>query len=143
MSKPCNKCKLVKPFTDFFKDKQTADGHYSICKTCKTQNTLDWRAANKETYNAGMRAYNKVHYRRLHLQRYKLSVELYDAMKAQQGGKCKVCQNKAKGKRPLAVDHCHTTGKVRGLLCYGCNRAMHYVDNAELLAKLLEYKKAS
>jgi len=41
-----------------------------------------------------------------------------------QHGVCAICGKIQKGKRPLVVDHDHETGKVRGLLCYGCNRIM-------------------
>jgi len=44
----------------------------------------------------------------------------YDTILRNQGGKCGVCQRKPK--KNLAVDHNHKTGKVRGLLCYFCNK---------------------
>ena len=52
-----------------------------------------------------------------------LSVEDYDAMLAAQGGVCAICGNPPKTRR-LDVDHDHKTGKVRGLLCHRCNRAL-------------------
>jgi hypothetical protein len=50
---------------------------------------------------------------------YGISLADYDRMYAQQGGRCKMC--KRKPKRGLCVDHCHATGRVRGLLCHNCN----------------------
>lgn len=64
-----------------------------------------------------------------HIERtYGLSEEDYRALLAWQGGVCFVCRKVPRGNRRLAVDHCHTTGRVRGLLCandqWGCNRAV-------------------
>ena len=50
---------------------------------------------------------------------YGLSVEDYNAMLARQGGACAICKQPPTA-RPLFVDHCHATGKVRGLLCHAC-----------------------
>jgi recombination endonuclease VII len=50
---------------------------------------------------------------------YGISLEDYDRMFAEQGGRCRIC--KRKSKRPLFIDHCHVSGRVRGLLCNNCN----------------------
>jgi hypothetical protein len=47
----------------------------------------------------------------------------YEALLAAQGGGCAICGNPPKTRR-LHVDHDHKTGKVRGLLCHRCNRAL-------------------
>jgi hypothetical protein len=52
-----------------------------------------------------------------------VTVEQYDAMLAAQGGGCAICGTKPKTRR-LDVDHDHKTGRVRGLLCHRCNRAL-------------------
>jgi hypothetical protein len=62
----------------------------------------------------------------------------YEAMLAAQGGGCAICGNPPKTRR-LDVDHDHRTGKVRGLLCHRCNRALpSWVDEA-WLAKAGQY----
>lgn len=48
----------------------------------------------------------------------------YDAMIEAQDGKCAICGEPPVGRKHLDVDHCHETGKVRGLLCYPCNRGI-------------------
>lgn len=65
------------------------------------------------------------------LDNYKLTVEQYDAILAYQGGVCYVCHQAepVKGRR-LSVDHCHTTGLVRGLLCSRCNPIIGKLENA-------------
>ena len=58
----------------------------------------------------------------------------YDALLAAQGGGCAICGNAPKTRR-LHVDHDHKTGKVRGLLCHRCNRALpNWVDVVWLYA---------
>ena len=52
-----------------------------------------------------------------------VSDEQYDAMLAGQGGGCAICGNPPKTRR-LDTDHDHRTGRVRGLLCHRCNRAL-------------------
>ena len=48
----------------------------------------------------------------------------YGQLVAQQGGVCAICQRPPKERRRLCIDHCHETGKVRGLLCAQCNRSI-------------------
>jgi Recombination endonuclease VII len=58
-----------------------------------------------------------------------VSTEDYERMLAEQGGGCAICGAPPKTRR-LHVDHNHKTGKVRGLLCFRCNRALpHYLDS--------------
>lgn len=58
--------------------------------------------------------------------RYGIDGERYDEMFKRQGGRCAICgagKDENRG-HTLAVDHCHQTGVVRGLLCHTCNRAI-------------------
>jgi hypothetical protein len=58
--------------------------------------------------------------------RYGLSSEMLEAITQAQKGTCAICHRP--GKR-LNVDHCHKSGKVRGLLCHRCNTAITYLEN--------------
>ena len=77
---------------------------------------------------------------------YGLSLEEYERMHAEQNGLCAICGS-SDAKRPkhrvrgyLCVDHCHKTGKVRGLLCWKCNAAMgNLEDDIALLEKAAAY----
>ena len=80
-----------------------------------------------------------------------LSVADYEGLLAQQKGVCAVCQQVERGLNqygplPLAVDHCHETGRIRGLLCMLCNRAAGFLrhDPARIraLADYLENEHA-
>lgn len=147
--KTCNKidCKQInpQPLENFYKDKNNkTDGHYSICKQCKETGTKKWRSENREQVNATVRAYAKRPERMLknRLKYYEITPEEYLEMIKLQDNKCKLCfKSPPTSRRPLVVDHNHVTGKVRGLLCYGCNRLMVLIDNAELLKRALAYAK--
>lgn len=71
---------------------------------------------------------------------YGITINDFNEMYVQQEGKCGICSGSIKraGMRydsdVAVVDHCHTTKKVRGLLCHNCNRGLGYFkDNPELL----------
>lgn len=142
--KRCNGCKNIKPYEQFFKDSANkTDGRYSHCIECKNKSTMEWRSNNKDYYNSYMRDKNKAAYAEARFVRYGVTKEWYDNQLMIQDHKCAIpgCNRTATDKRTMAVDHNHTTGKVRGLLCYKCNRDMHVIDNSEQMQKLLDYKK--
>jgi hypothetical protein len=62
----------------------------------------------------------------------------YEALLAAQGGGCAICGNPPKTRR-LHVDHDHKTGKVRGLLCHRCNRALPSWVTSQWLTHATEY----
>jgi Recombination endonuclease VII. len=66
------------------------------------------------------------------------AAELYERLLAEQGGVCAICGNPPKTRR-LHVDHDHKTGRVRGLLCYRCNRLLASYVTAPLLVHALAY----
>jgi len=76
---------------------------------------------------------------------YGLTQEEYEQMLMKQKGVCAICNKpqhtKRKGKLlPLFVDHCHKTGKVRGLLCNACNRMLgHADDNTSVMMAGIKY----
>jgi hypothetical protein len=73
--------------------------------------------------------------------KYGLSIEEYNSMLESQNHKCMICKTPTENlKRKLAVDHCHTTNSVRGLLCGTCNTGLGQLkDSPELLRKAAEY----
>lgn len=75
---------------------------------------------------------------------YGITLVDYDAMLAEQGGGCAVCGVPSSGDRKLSVDHCHTSGRVRGLLCSRCNYALGLLDDRpELMRQAATYLEAS
>jgi hypothetical protein len=77
--------------------------------------------------------------------RFGLSHDDYNAMSAEAEHRCEICGQEETTKirervLRLAVDHCHTTGKVRGLLCMSCNRGLGYFrDDPEFLRRAIAY----
>lgn len=65
----------------------------------------------------------------------------YERLLAAQGGHCALCPNRPKTRR-LHVDHDHATGKVRGLLCYVCNKYLPASRDAEWHRRAAEYIEA-
>ena len=82
---------------------------------------------------------------------YRISLKDYEKLLDEQDHLCKICLTEgfvmsAKHNNhvnKLVVDHCHTTGAVRGLLCHNCNRALGLLqDNIESLQRAIDYLKA-
>lgn len=73
---------------------------------------------------------------------YGLSPEQFSQLEAEAGGRCQLCGEEPETARGLHIDHCHETGRVRGLLCTHCNRGLGgFRDRPDLLAKAIEYLK--
>jgi Autographiviridae endonuclease VII len=114
-----------------------------------------WRAAHKDELNQRNRTRFRTdpRYRKrrrgYRFHRYGMSGEDYDALVALQGGLCAICRRKPKRsrknhKRRLEVDHCHSTNKVRGLLCGNCNTTLGQCDDdTERLLAAIAYLVAS
>lgn len=103
---------------------------------------------NKDLYNSRAKAWSennpdKIKNGRL-LRSFGITLEQYNEMLRKQDYKCAICDtHKDNEIRALAVDHCHTTGKIRGLLCTTCNRALGLLkDNSEILEKAVNYVKS-
>lgn len=79
---------------------------------------------------------------------YGITVEDFWDMHKQQKGLCAICNSPESRKlngavAHLVVDHCHETGKVRGLLCHKCNTGLGHVEKREWLLKAIVYLEAS
>lgn len=152
MNKVCIKCDMDKPLTDFHKNKQNRDGLSHQCKKCKCEVAKQHRLANPERYKERAADYyqrNKSEVKRKTRnyslkKKYGISGPDYDHILAEQNGLCAICKRKVacKGRDNLYVDHCHDTGKVRGLLCQKCNSALGlFNDNLRLLEEAVKYMR--
>lgn len=71
---------------------------------------------------------------------YGISPERYDQMLAEQNGVCALCLGVGNSGRRLSVDHCHKTGKIRGLLCNLCNMFLGGCkDDVAILREAIKY----
>ena len=125
----CSRCKEVKERSAFYTRRHRGeDKPQGYCKPCM------------KAYTHANKAWD-THCRRdrYYLKKYGLTLKQYESVLADQGGVCAVCK-KRKGKYRLHVDHCHTTGKIRGILCSWCNAGMgQFQDDPELLMKAIAY----
>lgn len=142
--KQCNRCLKTKSLESFFKDKSHSSGRYSICKECKKLATYEWRSENRGKYNQVAKDWRKKnHFRNLgyfFATKYRLKVSEYQAMVEKQNGLCWICNKPPIGKKRLSVDHCHTTKKVRGLLCDNCNKGIgNLKEDPKILVRAIRY----
>lgn len=131
----CTKCKIIKPNSEFYKACRVKYGRafYSTCKICTdiyNKTKVRCPIKNRNTY---------LKYK------YNISEFEYKNLYDKQLGRCLICGiHKNEYNKNLSVDHCHTTGKVRGLLCTNCNSLIgHAHDKIEVLEKAIEYLKES
>lgn len=136
MMKTCTKCGESKPLFDFYK-RETKDGRRADCISCfNLRSKKRWENKTKEERDTINRKTRLKYY-------YGLSVDEYEQMLAAQDNKCYICGTEEgyNGKK-LYVDHCHSSSKVRKLLCQHCNSGLGmFRDNPELLIKAAEYVK--
>ena len=112
----------------------------------KRENNRKWHAANPGKSRENARKWNEANPERKRetnrkrlLRRFDLTPEQFLSMEKAQGGVCAICLKPPKKKR-LCVDHCHATGKVRGLLCHGCNASLGMLrEDPDTIQRLLAY----
>jgi hypothetical protein len=95
-----------------------------------------YRSKIDPTVRKEQRAARAPRLRELRLKReYGLSVAAFEAMKAEQRGRCAICKGLPSGRSPvLHVDHDHVTGNVRALLCSPCNQGIGLLRDSHLIA---------
>lgn len=142
-SKVCKVCGERKSFDFFTKQTESRDLKCSTCKECLQayrRATKEHTSKYKKVYNVEKREY--IRYKRLY-DKYGVTKEWYFEQLEKQEHKCAICsceEPKGNGNVHFHVDHCHSTGKVRGLLCSSCNTALgNFKDSTELMRKAIEY----
>lgn len=114
LMKTCNRCKEAKPLSEFHKNKGTQFGVLPCCKKC-----------------------NPIKKHRIKSQ-YGLHQESLNGLIELLEGKCEVCGEVPP--RGLVIDHCHASGKFRGMLCNNCNAGLGmFKDSPMRLATAIEY----
>lgn len=125
--KSCYMCKTLQPLDAFWKNQ-------NACKNCQRQyrrDNLDRKQkSGRFAWEYGLRS------------KFNLTPDEYFDLLEQQEGVCAICGKDELGRR-LAVDHCHETKAVRGLLCRKCNMGIGLLgDDPEILQKALRYLTA-
>lgn len=154
-TKYCSGCNTTKQLTEFHIDSSEKDGHRHQCKVCRNAKQRKYARENKniiKARNLAKKESRKAYYqsdkgiessRKAHLKRaFGITLEQYNIMLQEQNGVCDICKQKETSRinNFLSVDHCHTTGIIRGLLCSDCNRGIGLLkDNKENLTNAIKY----
>lgn len=140
--KSCSICKEIKPRSSFPVARQRIDWMGPFCRECtdKTQEEKRAQPGYKEYLRGWM------------LQsRYGLTLETFDALLESQGGVCLICYvhldseatRTARGRKGFLgiphVDHDHSTGKVRGILCGACNTRLGVLEKVDWVERATAY----
>lgn len=132
--KRCKKCGQVKLRKEYYKDNRRKDGITAYCKPCKLAKNQEWRNSNPDKYQKSVSDMRWVAKKR----RYGISKDDFLEMLYLQNNSCSIC--KIQIDESAHIDHCHSTGKVRGLLCSNCNKGLGmFKDNIDILKSAIEY----
>ena len=132
--------------------------HMQTCNKCNTEKELtefEFRSDTKKYRTQCKKCINKMAYarykddkpaelnRRLKY-KYGITLKEYTNLLEEQNQVCAICSEPCDLKPRLSVDHDHTTGKLRGLLCDSCNNGLgRFKDNPETLSNAIEYLKST
>ena len=129
-ARACNVCKQNKRAERFY------PSNPYTCKVCVRTATKEHRREHPEIWTSYQRRHTL---KRL----YGLTPEQYEDMLRKQLGRCAICFTphvRRRGVNNFAIDHDHSTGRIRGLLCHNCNRGLgHFQDSVALLLNAMEY----
>lgn len=143
LAKYCTGCRQHKLIADFHKDRTRRDGIKHYCKVCTNSYNTGQKSRDPKAFlaKAARRSY-----RYTLRDKYGLTVEQYEAMVLAQDGLCAICKqpqtavSKTGVVKAMPVDHNHVTGKVRELLCDGCNQGLGaFGDDINRMSAALDY----
>ena len=132
-TKTCKKCNNSYTLDKFTNQKRYKDGKHPWCKSCRYVYDRLWSINNKLAKRTSiLKSRSK---------KFGLTYEEYQNLINVQNNQCAICKKTEKEeKRALAIDHCHSSGKIRGLLCHMCNRMLGMArDNIDILNKAISY----
>ncbi len=133
--KTCTNCKKVKLLCKFSKKKASIDGYANKCKDCHNDYVRNiWYPNNRKKQISSSVCYKQNNKIRVLATKYKIKED--DLKEMFRDTQCKICGSKI----GLVVDHCHTTNKVRGILCQKCNSGLGFFkDNIDSLNNAIKY----
>jgi len=139
----CRKCGQTKNVSGFHRElvNGVQVGWRSPCKDCTNERnrTPENRAKKAEIMRRKRRADPRKAWG-AHLRKYRITPDEYEALASAQNGVCAICGGVSPKKRRLSVDHDHTTGEVRGLLCQPCNVGLGvFGDSPDALRNAVKY----
>ena len=132
--KRCPKCKEEKEYKEFYKCKTSKINCSPYCKVCSNLRTTSYAKENSDKIQPKLVGYALK-------RRYGITVQEYENILKMQNYGCAICgTTECSSGRNFAVDHCHETGKVRGLLCAACNTSLgKFKDSVYILQNAIRY----
>lgn len=143
--KYCIRCEKELPFSSYGKDNSKKNGLTHTCVDCKNSDYRMWTKTDPNILARSRKFYhdNKPKYKNWELKRvFGITLEEYENMLQKQNNVCAICFNPETSRKhkKLSVDHCHTTKKVRGLLCSNCNLGIgNLQDSTQNLRNAIKY----
>lgn len=134
--KICRVCNLrardVSDLIAFPKNSGCSLGYANICKVCHNKQRRQYTMTPDQERNNKLKS------------TYGITLDEYKDIYAEQNGECAICKSHytldGYKSEKLHVDHCHQSGKVRGLLCHKCNTALGLLkDKTQNLLNAVDY----
>lgn len=164
--KTCAKCGEKKQQSEFHKSSKAKDGLCSYCKVCAKRTVDLWKAENPDRrklnqanhFQKHKSAYNEkrkerrakfpdetkalqAKFAKKHRlkSKYGLTSSDVEAMIARQNNRCAICEVEFSTAKKPVIDHCHSTGVVRNILCSPCNTALGHIEKDGFFRSAIEY----
>lgn len=139
-TKNCTKCLVEKPLSDFHANSAHPTGRRSQCKKCGHA----YEVKSKDRRNLYLRGWRKKHFAKnqstWRKYTYGITSADYEIIYASQSGRCAICMHIPLPGKPLQIDHNHSTGMVRGLLCKKCNTYIGMIgESMDTISRMREY----
>lgn len=130
-----NKSKILKRLSEKHKENPTLKRDY--VKRYFKENP-DKPKQYQKTWKERHPEKRKLYTRNSRIRSYGISPETYYEMLEKQCQRCAICKAESK-RRAMNIDHDHKSGKVRGLLCDGCNLSLGHIERKDFVEKALKY----
>ena len=142
-TKTCRACGATKDIRSFNLNKTIKDGRRGECRKCQRArarayiNRPEFVRKRREYYRKTKHVVIGQNRERL----YGVTIEKYNEMRIAQHFKCAICgAHESEKTSTFAVDHCHKTNRVRGLLCRSCNTGLGFFrDDPQALKNAIQY----
>jgi hypothetical protein len=144
MQRVCRICNQLKSECEFVFGKKT-NRKFNHCIECDRERGRVYYAKNREkklSYQAeydkqNRDAVSKTNKNKKLKNRYGITLQEYESMMLSQMNRCKICNDDSK---KLYVDHCHSSGRVRALLCHNCNAGIgHFRERKDIFENAIKY----
>lgn len=139
-TKVCTCCKIEKDVSSFYlkssSRKDGTKGYRPYCKDC------DLELKRDRYYNKGGKLKQKQRSFKSLVESYGLTLEQYEQERIKHNYACAICGDSEENQphKRLHIDHCHNTGKYRGLLCNNCNTGLGmFNDDVKAIKKARDY----